>query len=213
MGNKSQLFHRAVQIYLPETLLLIYLYDAMVHWIGTLGCFVVLGYLIILWRFPSSILLLIIVPLVDWWMTREIPVIGLLLALYLLVGYRNLIIKERKNLKKRIFKANWFNFKLLDYVEVNNREFMVLTEKRYLIFFKIPRVVVMPYKSKEFVEQGGIQIHLNTSNRDVLTEWHEFILSLMNQGFYESIKQATRKGEFPFPTDKAYLKQYVKRLL
>ena len=62
---------------------------------------------------------------------------------------------------------------LLTKVETTDGEFMVLTKRKYLFFFDIPRSSVMPYRTTKFIAIGGLQIQFNTPDPGVMREWHE----------------------------------------
>jgi hypothetical protein len=101
---------------------------------------------------------------------------------------------------------------LLDKVEVEGNTFIILTKTRYLVLFSIPRTSIMPYNVTRFASTPGFQIRYNTSNPNVLEEWHKMITSLVGKGLFEAMSDGARVGFFPYPESKEYLQKYVKCL-
>jgi hypothetical protein len=100
---------------------------------------------------------------------------------------------------------------LLTKVDVEGDSFFVLIKAKYLIFLSMPRTSVMPSKATKFVSSPGFQVRYNTSNREIMEEWHEMIVSLIRSGRFKALTECTRYGFFPYPDEKKYLRQYVKR--
>ena len=84
---------------------------------------------------------------------------------------------------------------------------------RYLFFLSMPHTSVTPYKATKFISTPGFMVRYNTSNPEILNEWHEVIVSLVGKGLFISLSESTRLGYFPYPEDKKHLQQYVKRFL
>ena len=102
--------------------------------------------------------------------------------------------------------------KFFDEIETNKGMFMVLTKIRYLVFFKMPRSSVMPFKVADFVAVR-FQIQYTTSDPKVLWEWHEMIVGLLRQGRFQEMAEGTHVGWFPYPDHKEHLQQFVKRFI
>lgn len=95
-------------------------------------------------------------------------------------------------------------------IETEVNSFIVFTKTRYLVFFYMPRTSVMPYEAVKFAHSSGFQIRYNTSNQEILEEWHEMISSMISRNLFEVLSEGVRVGIFPYPEDKRHLEQYVK---
>ena len=105
------------------------------------------------------------------------------------------------------------NKDLLTKIETANGTFMVLTKTRYLFFFNMPRSSVMPQGAAQFVATPGFQVHYNTVDARVLSEWHNLLCGMLRQGLFYSLSQTTRFGSFPYTEENKHLAKYVKRFL
>jgi hypothetical protein len=98
-------------------------------------------------------------------------------------------------------------------IETDEGDFIVLTKIRYLGFLKMPRSSVMPFKTAQFLAIPGFQIHYNTSDPNILREWHEMIVALVQKGFFQALADGARVGRFPYPDDMKHLQRFVKRFV
>ncbi len=101
----------------------------------------------------------------------------------------------------------------LSRIETNQGGFIVTTKVRYFGFLEMPRSSVMPFKTSEFLSNPGFQVHYNTSDPNILHEWHEMIVALVQKGLFQMLSDGARAGKFPYPDDKKHLQRSVKRFI
>lgn len=115
--------------------------------------------------------------------------------------------------KLKLSRRGNMDTELLSKVESGDDTIMVLTKIRYLLFFHVPRSSVMPFKVTEFVVGHKFQVQYNTSDLEVLNEWHQLLCSMVSNGMFKFLSDSVRVGYFPYPEDKKHLAEYVKRFV
>jgi hypothetical protein len=90
---------------------------------------------------------------------------------------------------------------LLDRVLTPQGEIIIITKDRFLFFFNKPRTSVMPIGFSDFGRQAGFQARYNTSDPEILQEFHEFwVYSVTAKGF-ESLFASVKAGNVNFAPD------------
>jgi len=98
---------------------------------------------------------------------------------------------------------------LIDKIPTLKGDIIVMTKTRFLYFFNRPHTSVMPFGVSEFGRKLGFQVRYNTSNPDVLTEFHKFYIGCVAAGGFEALMIAAKMGILDLPDDKKHLAQYV----
>jgi hypothetical protein len=101
------------------------------------------------------------------------------------------------------------DFTLLDRVPTLQGDFTIITKSRFCFFFTRPRTSVMPYGFSEFGRRLGFQTRYNTSDPEILAEFHYFFVGCVAAGGFEILLLGAKHGFIDFPPEQQHLKNYI----